>query len=77
MTMRVLIIPTPLIREIEMEADSVLHQSAPSTRSIFGGGTPSALSAHDLARIITTLREKAATGPLIVKITIEGRVLNF
>ncbi|MCV5283422.1 heme anaerobic degradation radical SAM methyltransferase ChuW/HutW, partial [Escherichia coli] len=42
----------------------------------FGGGTPSALSAHDLARIITTLREKLPLAP-DCEITIEGRVLNF
>lgn len=65
-----------LIREIEMEADSVLHQSAPIHAVYFGGGTPSALSAHDLARIITTLREKLPLAP-DCEITIEGRVLNF
>ncbi|EEW8595397.1 heme anaerobic degradation radical SAM methyltransferase ChuW/HutW [Escherichia coli] len=65
-----------LIREIEREADSVLHQSAPIHAVYFGGGTPSALSAHDLARIITTLREKLPLAP-DCEITIEGRVLNF
>lgn len=65
-----------LIREIEMEADSVLHQSAPIHAVYFGGGMPSALSAHDLARIITTLREKLPLAP-DCEITIEGRVLNF
>lgn len=59
-----------------MEADSVLHQSAPIHAVYFGGGTPSALSAHDLARIITTLREKLPLAP-DCEITIEGRVLNF
>ncbi|MGE2657323.1 radical SAM protein, partial [Escherichia coli] len=65
-----------LIREIEMEADSVLHQSAPIHAVYFGGGTPSALSAHELARIINTLREKLPLAP-DCEITIEGRVLNF
>ncbi|MTH44782.1 heme anaerobic degradation radical SAM methyltransferase ChuW/HutW [Intestinirhabdus alba] len=65
-----------LIREIEMEADSVLHQSAPIHAVYFGGGTPSALSARDLARIITTLREKLPLTP-DCEITIEGRVLSF
>lgn len=60
-----------LIREIEMEADSVLHHSAPIHAVYFGGGTPSALSAHDLARIITTLREKLPLAP-DCEITIEG-----
>lgn len=65
-----------LLREIEMEADSVLHQSAPIHAVYFGGGTPSALAAQDLARIITTLREKLPLAP-DCEITIEGRVLNF
>ncbi|MCS3433748.1 heme anaerobic degradation radical SAM methyltransferase ChuW/HutW [Klebsiella sp. BIGb0407] len=65
-----------LIREIEMEADSVLHQSAPVHAVYFGGGTPSALSARDLARIITVLRNKLPLAP-DCEITIEGRVLNF
>lgn len=65
-----------LLREIEMEADSVLHQSAPIHAVYFGGGTPSALSARSLARIITTLRERLPLAP-DCEITIEGRVLNF
>lgn len=65
-----------LLREIEMEADSVLHQSAPIHAIYFGGGTPSALSARSLARIITTLRERLPLAP-DCEITIEGRVLNF
>lgn len=65
-----------LLREIEMEADSVLHQSAPIHAVYFGGGTPSALSARNLARIITTLRERLPLAP-DCEITIEGRVLNF
>ncbi|POT58336.1 heme anaerobic degradation radical SAM methyltransferase ChuW/HutW [Citrobacter amalonaticus] len=65
-----------LIREIEMEADSVLHQSAPVHAVYFGGGTPSALSAQDLAKIITVLKDKLPLAP-DCEITIEGRVLNF
>lgn len=65
-----------LLREIEMEADSALHQSAPIHAVYFGGGTPSALSARDLARIITALRDKLPLAP-DCEITIEGRVLNF
>ncbi|WP_437613401.1 heme anaerobic degradation radical SAM methyltransferase ChuW/HutW [Erwinia sp. V71] len=65
-----------LLREIEREADSVLHQSAPIHAVYFGGGTPSALSATDLARIITTLRERLPLAP-DCEITIEGRILNF
>lgn len=65
-----------LLREIDQEADSVLHQSAPIHAVYFGGGTPSALSAQDLARIITRLRERLPLAP-DCEITIEGRVLNF
>ena len=65
-----------LIREIEAEADSQLHQSSPVHAVYFGGGTPSALSAHDLARIITTIRRCLPLAP-DCEITIEGRVLNF
>lgn len=65
-----------LLREIEMEADSPLHQSAPIHAVYFGGGTPSALAARDLARIITALRERLPLAP-DCEITIEGRVLNF
>lgn len=65
-----------LIREIEMEADSVLHQSAPIHAVYFGGGTPSALSADSLAKIISVLKNKLPLAP-DCEITIEGRVLNF
>ena len=65
-----------LIREIETEADNVLHQSAPIHAVYFGGGTPSALSANDLARIINVLRFRLPLAP-DCEITIEGRVLNF
>lgn len=65
-----------LLREIELEADSVLHQSAPVHAIYFGGGTPSALAAHDLARILTALRKRLPLAP-DCEITIEGRVLNF
>ncbi|QBH95550.1 heme anaerobic degradation radical SAM methyltransferase ChuW/HutW [Limnobaculum zhutongyuii] len=65
-----------LLREIEMEADSPLHQSAPIHAIYFGGGTPSALAAKDLARIITTLRQRLPLAP-DCEITIEGRMLNF
>lgn len=65
-----------LLHEIDMEADSVLHQSEPVHAVYFGGGTPSALSAQDLARIITHLRERLPLAP-DCEITVEGRVLDF
>ncbi len=65
-----------LLREISAESDSLLYQSAPIHAVYFGGGTPSALSAKDLYRVITHLRQSL---PLAAdcEITIEGRVLNF
>ena len=65
-----------LLREIEMEADSALHQSAPIHAVYFGGGTPTALSAQGLYRVISLLRERLPLAP-DCEITIEGRVLNF
>lgn len=47
-----------LLREIDMESGSPLHQSAPIHAVYFGGGTPSALAAKDLFRIIQTLRAR-------------------
>jgi putative heme utilization radical SAM enzyme HutW len=65
-----------LLQEIEQDAGSVLCQSAPVHAVYLGGGTPSALAANDLARIITTLRNRLPLAP-DCEITIEGRVLNF
>jgi putative heme utilization radical SAM enzyme HutW len=65
-----------LIREIEQEAGSPLHQSAPVHAVYFGGGTPTALSAKQLHRIISTLRRTLPLAP-DCEITVEGRVLNF
>lgn len=65
-----------LLKEIEMEAHSVLHQSAPIHAVYFGGGTPSALAATDLAAIITRLRERLPLAP-DCEITIEGRIHHF
>ncbi|EXU77016.1 heme anaerobic degradation radical SAM methyltransferase ChuW/HutW [Erwinia mallotivora] len=65
-----------LLREIEMEADSPLHQSAPIHAIYFGGGTPTSLSAQGLYRIISLLRSRLPLAP-DCEITIEGRILNF
>lgn len=65
-----------LLREIDMEADSALHQSAPVHAVYFGGGTPTSLSATGLHRIISLLRTRLPLAP-DCEITIEGRVLNF
>lgn len=65
-----------IIQEIKMEAESEFHQSAPIHAVYFGGGTPTALDAQDLANIVTTLRQALPLAP-DCEITIEGRVLNF
>lgn len=65
-----------LLREIEIDADSSSMQSVPIDAIYFGGGTPTALSATDLARILSLLRMRL---PLTdnCEITIEGRILGF
>lgn len=65
-----------LLREIDLDADSPLMRSAPIEAIYFGGGTPTALSASDLARILTALRTRL---PLAedCEITVEGRILGF
>lgn len=65
-----------LLREIDMESGNPLHQSAPIHAVYFGGGTPSALAAKDLFRIIQTLRTRLPLAP-DCEITIEGRILDF
>jgi oxygen-independent coproporphyrinogen-3 oxidase len=65
-----------LLREIELDADSPLMQSTPVEAIYFGGGTPTALSAADLARLLTMLRTRLPLAP-DCEITIEGRILGF
>ncbi|QKJ88609.1 heme anaerobic degradation radical SAM methyltransferase [Paramixta manurensis] len=65
-----------LLRELELEAHSALHQSAPIHAIYFGGGTPSALAASDLYRIISQLRQTLPLAP-DCEITLEGRVMHF
>lgn len=65
-----------LLREIEMDADSPLSQSSPIHAVYFGGGTPSALTADQLHRLITAIKINYPLAP-DCEITIEGRVLNF
>lgn len=65
-----------LLRELSMEADSPLLQSGPIHAIYFGGGTPSALSAQQLHRIISQLRKAFPLAP-DCEITVEGRIFNF
>ncbi|SFJ99360.1 oxygen-independent coproporphyrinogen-3 oxidase [Pseudovibrio ascidiaceicola] len=65
-----------LIKELELEASSKASQSSPINAVYFGGGTPTALHAKDLARVIRRIRELY---PLSAdcEITVEGRIFHF
>ncbi|SQI40851.1 Oxygen-independent coproporphyrinogen-III oxidase [Leminorella richardii] len=65
-----------LLKEISLEADSPLLQSAPIHAVYFGGGTPTSLSAEGLFRIIRRLKSSLPLAP-DCEITVEGRILNF
>ncbi|PWC10244.1 heme anaerobic degradation radical SAM methyltransferase ChuW/HutW [Brenneria roseae subsp. americana] len=65
-----------LLQELAMEAGSPLHQSAPIHAVYFGGGTPTALAAKELAQIITAIRSSLPLAP-DCEITIEGRAMDF
>jgi anaerobilin synthase len=65
-----------LIQELNIDAQTPLTQFAPIHAVYFGGGTPTALRASELHRIITTIK---CLYPLAgdCEITIEGRILGF
>lgn len=65
-----------LVAEIEREADAPAVRARPIDAVYLGGGTPSALSATELARLLATIRR---TLPLAAdcEITIEGRIMHF
>ncbi|KAA9000622.1 heme anaerobic degradation radical SAM methyltransferase ChuW/HutW [Affinibrenneria salicis] len=65
-----------LLQELALEANSPLHQSAPIHAVYFGGGTPTALAASELAAIIRAIRTSLPLAP-DCEITVEGRILNF
>ncbi|MCG8708168.1 heme anaerobic degradation radical SAM methyltransferase ChuW/HutW [Brenneria sp. 4F2] len=65
-----------LLKELALEADSPLHQSAPIHAVYFGGGTPTAMAATELALIIRTIRDSLPLAP-DCEITVEGRSLDF
>ncbi|WP_413724306.1 heme anaerobic degradation radical SAM methyltransferase ChuW/HutW [Sodalis sp. RH16] len=64
-----------LLSELQLEADSPLHQSAPIHGVYLGGGTPTALTAAELNRVIRRIRHSLPLAP-DCEITVEGRVLN-
>ncbi len=65
-----------IVAEIEQEADAAGIRHHPIEAVYLGGGTPSALSAADLARILDTVRTNL---PLATdcEITLEGRIIHF
>ena len=62
-----------LLDELDAAADTPYVQGAPFQAVFFGGGTPTALSDADLARLVHTVRERL---PLTsdCEITLEGRI---
>lgn len=65
-----------VIKELMLEAGSPLHQSAPIHGVYFGGGTPTALAAEELNRLVRLCRASLPLAP-DCEITVEGRILNF
>ncbi|MCC6776985.1 MAG: heme anaerobic degradation radical SAM methyltransferase ChuW/HutW [Hyphomicrobiales bacterium] len=65
-----------LIAEIEREAGETGICDHPIEAVYLGGGTPSALSAEDLTRILDTVRQRLPLTP-DCEITLEGRIIHF
>ncbi|WP_411705923.1 heme anaerobic degradation radical SAM methyltransferase ChuW/HutW [Edaphovirga cremea] len=65
-----------LLQELSLEAETPLLKGGPIHAVYFGGGTPSALSADQLYRIIRQLRQSLPLAP-DCEITVEGRIFNF
>lgn len=65
-----------VIREIEREASAVAICERPVHAVYIGGGTPTALSADELFRLLSTIRTRL---PLAAdcEITVEGRIIHF
>lgn len=65
-----------IIEEIKANKNTASHSEGPIHAVYFGGGTPTALEADDLCRIIEAVREHL---PLAAdcEITIEGRIYSF
>lgn len=65
-----------LIAEIEREAGSTAIASRPVQAVYLGGGTPSALSARDLSRLLEAVKRALPLDPAC-EITLEGRIIHF
>ena len=65
-----------VVRQLERFADSPAQEGPPLQAIYLGGGTPTALSAPDIARLVTALRRHLPLAP-DCEITLEGRVFSF
>ncbi len=65
-----------LLREIAREADRGAFTAKPVDVVYFGGGTPTALSAEQLRRVIGAIYERFNVAP-DVEFTVEGRIYGF
>lgn len=65
-----------VIRQLERFADCDAHDGPPLQAIYLGGGTPTALSGPDIARLVTALRRHLPLAP-DCEITLEGRVFSF
>lgn len=65
-----------LIKEMELTAREPFTQSRPFQAVYFGGGTPTALTAHSLKKLVSTVKRLF---PLAndCEITLEGRIYHF
>lgn len=65
-----------VVAEIEREADAPAARAQAIDAVYLGGGTPSALSAGELSRLIAAIRRSLPLAP-DCEITIEGRIIHF
>ncbi|MBL3586279.1 heme anaerobic degradation radical SAM methyltransferase ChuW/HutW [Rhodovulum sulfidophilum] len=65
-----------VLAQMQAGAAMAVQQGHPIRALYLGGGTPSALSARDLARLVGGLRETLPLSP-DCEITLEGRIVSF
>lgn len=65
-----------VIEEIKREAQENALRDKPIHAVYLGGGTPTALSANELARLLSTIRSELPLAP-DCEITVEGRIIHF
>jgi len=65
-----------LLAQLEADAQNIPQQAAPLSAVYLGGGTPTALSAPDIARLVEGVRRHLPLAP-DCEITLEGRIVSF